>query len=278
MAAETVRKEAALRRSAEHELRVHQYLLQYYESMFPWLEEFRGEEVDELITSTAAEAVAEESPTEPSDPARRRLTDAEYRQLTDCEKYQLALDRYWSERKTRWEVGRDYERYVGYLYETDGYAVHYQGIVEGFADLGRDLVCQRGSELVVVQCKRWSREKTIHEKHVFQLHGTVMACQLDHPECKARGVLVTSTVLSKRAHKFAALLDIQVHEDLPLIRYPCVKCNVSRSDGSKVYHLPFDQQYDRTIVEEHRCERYVETVAEAERLGFRRALRWRGST
>jgi len=55
-----------------------------------------------------------------------------------------------------------------------------------------------------------------------------------------------------------------------------VKCNVSRRTGEKIYHLPFDQQYDRTLVEEDRDEYYVETVREAEELGFRRAFRWRG--
>jgi len=46
-------------------------------------------------------------------------------------------------------------------------------------------------------------------------------------------------------------------------------------DGSKIYHLPFDQQYDSTIIK-YKNECYVETIAEAEALGFRRAFRWRG--
>lgn len=56
-----------------------------------------------------------------------------------------------------------------------------------------------------------------------------------------------------------------------------LKCNVSRRTGEKIYHLPFDQQYDRTLIEEERNECYVETVAEAEKLGYRRAFRWRGN-
>jgi hypothetical protein len=43
-------------------------------------------------------------------------------------------------------------------------------------------------------------------------------------------------------------------------------------------HLPFDQQYDATLVELERGERWVSTVAEAEALGFRRAWRWRSSS
>lgn len=71
---------------------------------------------------------------------------------------------------------------------------------------------------------------------------------------------------------------MEIVEGYPLASYPCIKCNVSRRDGTKIYHLPFDQQYDRTLIEEEKNECYVETVKEAEDLGFRRAFRWHGST
>jgi len=58
-------------------------------------------------------------------------------------------------------------------------------------------------------------------------------------------------------------LAIRYAEKYPLKSYPCIKCNVSRKDGTKIYHLPFDQQYDRTLVEEERNECYVENVSEA---------------
>ena len=48
-----------------------------------------------------------------------------------------------------------------------------------------------------------------------------------------------------------------------------------RRTGEKIFHLPFDQQYDSVLIEEERLERYVETVAEAESLGFRHAYRWK---
>jgi hypothetical protein len=89
---------------------------------------------------------------------------------------------------------------------------------------------------------------------------------------------VTSTKLSDRAKQFANELQIKIVEDLPLEHYPCIKCNVSRINGTKIYHLPFDQQYDRTIIEEERNEYYVETVKEAESLGFRRAFRWKSES
>jgi hypothetical protein len=40
--------------------------------------------------------------------------------------------------------------------------------------MGRDLIVRRGTELRVIQCKYWSKEKTIHEKHIFQLFGSTL--------------------------------------------------------------------------------------------------------
>ena len=83
-------------------------------------------------------------------------------------------------------------------------------------------------------------------------------------------------MLSDTARQFAELLGVELVENKPLVRYPSVKCNVSRGTGERIYHLPFDQQYDRTIVEQEKNERYVDTVAEAEEFGYRRAFRWTG--
>ena len=54
--------------------------------------------------------------------------------------------------------------------------------------------------------------------------------------------------------------------------YPLVKCNVNR--GEKIYHLPFDQQYDRVKIVAAKSEYYVGTAKEAEAKGFRRAKRF----
>ena len=71
------------------------------------------------------------------------------------------------------------------------------------------------------------------------------------------------------------MLGVKVLENVMLKPYPSIKCNISRKTGEKIYHLPFDQQYDNTVVEEERNECYVQTVKEAEELGFRHAFRWR---
>lgn len=277
-AAEQVREVASQRRVAEKLYRILKYKLEYYENLFPWLLDFTGDDIDDLIRQIMERKQrGKEEIYEPDDPAKKWLTQAEYSQLPTVEKYQLALDRYWQKKKTRWEIGRDYERYIGYLYEVKGYGVHYQGIVEGLADLGRDLICTQGDNAEIIQCKRWSKDKQIHEKHIFQLYGTAVAYRIDHPDRRVSSCFVTTTILSDRAKQFAQELRIKTLENYPLNEhYPCIKCNVSKRDETKIYHLPFDQQYDRTIVEEERNECYVETVKDAEELGFRRAFRWHG--
>jgi len=275
-ASEQVREVASQRRDAEKLYRVLKYKLEYYENLFPWLIDFTGEDIDDLIRQVTEGK--EKGKEEPEDKVTVYTTPGERKTLSRQELFQRALDRWWTKTKSKWEIGRDYERYIGYLYESKGYAVYYQGIVEGLADLGRDLICVKDNSVEVVQCKYWSQEKQIHEKHIFQLLGTVIAYRIDHPIMRVTPWFITSTTLSERARQFARALDIRWTENHPLGHYPSIKCNVSRRDGTKIYHLPFDQQYDRTLIEEERNECYVETVKEAEDLGFRRAFRWRGST
>ena len=62
-----------------------------------------------------------------------------------------------------------------------------------------------------------------------------------------------------------------------LKRYPMIKCNINPTTQERIYHLPFDQQYDKAIVGNVPDEFYAATVAEAEGAGFRRAFRWRGA-
>lgn len=274
-AADAIREASRAKRIAEKKAKVLEYVLRYYEAIFPWLSDLRGEDVDDLLVAITTEK-AQETDTEVEDAARHWLTEAEYSSLSTAEKYQLALDRYWRSRKRPWQLGRDYERYVGYTYENRGFLVHYQGIVEGLEDLGRDLIATKGRDVEIVQCKYWAKHKTIHEKHVNQLFGTVTAYRIDHPSQNVVPVFHTSTSLSPRARQFAQMLGVTIVQNFPLSEYPCIKCNVSRRDGTKIYHLPFDQQYDRTMIEQERLECYVKTVAEAEALGYRRALRWRG--
>lgn len=258
--------------------KANEWVLRLYEFHFPWLEDLRGEEERSYLTGERAPASSDANDDERSaDPASGWLSREEYLALPETERNQRALDRYLHSRKTPWQLGRDYERFIGYLREQDGWNVHYQGIFEGLEDLGRDLICTRGEEMEVIQCKRWAQHKVIREKHIFQLFGTVVAARIENPTKVVTGTFVTTTGLSDRAHAFAEQLEIRVEEQFPLGDYPRIKCNVAPATGERIYHLPFDQQYDRAQIGPIEGEVWVGTVAEAEALGFRRAWRWRGS-
>jgi hypothetical protein len=56
--------------------------------------------------------------------------------------------------------------------------------------------------------------------------------------------------------------------------FPRIKCNIN--NGNRIYHLPFDQQYDTTKIE-NIGEFYAISVKDAEAKGFRRAVRWLGN-
>ncbi|MBE2283576.1 MAG: restriction endonuclease [Prosthecobacter sp.] len=274
-AAEEVRAASQRRRQAEREARVLRYQLLMFEKLFPWLSEFKEEGIDDEMIRVTDEASGYDSESD-DDRALKWLTPEEFARLPTNQKYQLALDRYRSNRRSKWEVGRDYERFIGYQYERDGFDVTYHGIEEGLDDMGRDLICKRDNRVVIVQCKCWSADRPIHEKHIFQLFGTVKVFQIDHPSMVVSGHFVTSTRLSPRAKVFADSLAIKTKEDFPLREYPCIKCNISPRGGEKIYHLPFDQQYDRTKIIPNSGEFYAMTVVEAEKRGFRRAFRYRG--
>lgn len=266
-AADTVRELRKETRKVLAEKKEFEYKLNYIRALFP--------NIDDVFEPDFNDAdYFELENEENTDRTRLYLSAEEYHSLSVTERNQLALDRYLQNRKSKWQVGRDYEMYIGYLCEEKGYDVKYTGIIEKLEDMGRDLIATKGKDVVIIQCKNWSKEKTIHEKHVFQLFGTLVQYQL---EKKAKGnvigVFVTTTTLSNTAHRVAEHLGIIIKENIPLGEFPRIKCNINRQKGEKIYHLPFDQQYDSSIIEKNTEECYALTVKEAESKGFRRAMR-----
>ena len=222
---------------------------------------------------TNEDAISFQTETEENtDRVRFYLESDEYQKLGSIERNQLALDRYIAGRKSKWQIGRDYEMYIGYLYEKKGCTVEYMGIIKGLEDLGRDLIVKNNGKTSIIQCKNWSKEKTIHEKHIFQLFGTVVLYNIEHPQANAKGIFISTTKLSETALQVAKELDIQVVQK-DHGEFPRIKCNINRSTGEKIYHLPFDQQYDSARIDKTQGEFYALTVAEAETNGFRRAFR-----
>lgn len=262
---------------ARRRAKAAEWVVALYEWHVPWIAELRdAAEYDAYIRGEEASRPSDED--RPTDPVERWLSQDEYRALAAGERNQRALDRYLKSRKSRWQLGRDYERFIGYLREQEGCRVRYQGILLGFEDLGRDVIAEKGGHVEIIQCKRWAKRKTIHEKHLFQLFGTVVLARLEQPDASVSGTFTTTTSLSEKAREVASMLDIKVEEQMALGDYPRIKCNLNRVTGERIYHLPFDQRYDDTVVEPDRGEFYASTVAQAEAEGFRRAWRWQPAT
>ncbi len=266
-----IRKEA---RDAIEKAKEAEYQLAYLLQLYPELEDIIETDYKELDLEVKTEIPEH-------DPARDYLSKEEWKELNESERNQLALDRYIaSHRKTNWQIGRDYEAYVGYIYETQGAKVEYTGSILKLQDLGRDLIIHMDNQVRIVQCKYWSKDKLIHEKHIFQLYGTVISYCMENnvAEDSVKGILITNICLSYTAKKMAKKLGVLFKENYPIGDYPRIKCNVGRDDqGNKtyIYHLPMDLQYDSVVIKKQ-DECYAFTVREAEEKGFRRAYKWRG--
>ncbi len=262
---EYCKKNRARNKHLQQEAAYYKYLALQYWSLYPELKEAENESDDSAHDDVYDKEYDSDW-----------LTSEEWKTLSDSEKNQLVLDRYINRHnKSKWQIGRDYELYIGYLLTKQGYHVHYFGIEKKLEDLGRDIIATNGLETLIVQCKYWASRKQIHEKHIVQLYGTTIEYKLSQnrlPEFdQIKPVLYTTAPCSSTAQRFAKALNVEIRT-VPFAEFPRIKCNISAS-GEKIYHLPIDQQYDTTVIEPERGECYATTVAEAEGKGFRRAFR-----
>ncbi|GHV91608.1 hypothetical protein AGMMS50268_21110 [Spirochaetia bacterium] len=249
------------------ENKILRYELEYIKNAIPNAEEFI--EYDEMGIDINSENFISNF-----------ISREEYDKLSDTEKNIRALEYYKNRKKTKWEIGRDFERYIGYKFENDnGAIVEYHGMQKGLNDLGRDLIVHEDNTIFIVQCKYWSKDKIIHEKHINQLFGTFIMYKLEHPKEKKniKAMFVTHTILSDVAKRFANALNILVRENIELGEYPVIKCHNGHDEfglPTKIYHLPMDQQYDKTIINTKHGDFWAFTIEEAEKKGYQRAHKW----
>ena len=256
------------------EAKIATYQLDYLLELYPALEDVLDvEEYSELDYS-------DHGYLEEVDPVKNYLSKEEWTQLPTDERNQRALDNYIkSHSKSKWQIGRDYELFVGYKYEQKGYSVTYFGETQGLEDLGRDLICRKDGKTQIVQCKYWSKDKQIHEKHIFQLFATTVSYCIDHSieQNTVAPVFVTNITLSEEAKRVAKQLNVIYIENQMMGDYPRIKCNNGIDEyglRTKIYHLPMDQQYDKVLLN-HDGDMRVFTVQEAVNAGFRRAYKWK---
>lgn len=279
-----IKKEAARKqRESDFRAKFAEYKLEYLIDIYPWLLDEFEEDKSEILTH---EKVNDEIID--SDRVLMFLDRQEYLSLTTTERNQRALDKYVKRNKSKREIGREYERYIGYKYEAQGWKVIFHGIIKEFEDMGRDIIARKGNNIHIIQCKCWSASKVIREKHVFQLFGTSLEYAMQNNIqlnllhngnniLPIKPVLATTTSLSDIAKTAASILGVTIKEEKLPDSWPRIKCNVSKINGEKIYHLPFDQQYDKIAIEPDKGEFYAHDVFEAETSGFRRAYRWHGS-
>ncbi len=212
---------------------------------------------------------------ESTDKGANYLSREEWLQLTQTQRNQLALDRYIKSNKDNSTIGWEYEMSVDYYLRTAGFTTIPHGILHGLHDLGRDIIAWKEkdgvmlSSIYVIQCKLRSRGSFIHENTICQVYGTAIAYELENPNTQVIPTICTNVPLSETAQKFATKLHIFCLF-VPMQEFPRIKCNIN--NGEKIYHLPFDQQYWHTQIKND-GEFYAWTVEDAERKGFRRAMR-----
>lgn len=247
------------------------YQLEYLRALFPNIDDYLESDYKDIFV---------QSDISDFDPVRNYLSKEEWDNLSDTEKNQLALDRYIESQKTKWQIGRDYELSVAYEYQRKGYNVDTYGSYMQLEDHGRDLIAEKDGKILIIQCKYWSSSKQIHEKHIYQLYGSVVSFCIENRKNidNVAGVFVTNITLSPFAKKAANYLHISVVQNHEFVEFPRIKCNIGRNEfggTTRIYHLPMDDQYDKAKIC-NKGEFYAFTVEEAEKAGFRRAYKWHG--
>jgi hypothetical protein len=175
-----------------------------------------------------------------------------------------------NERKSKIAYGTAYEMYVGYYMRDQGWDVVQFGVKMGVNDLGRDLICTKNGVVYIIQCKNWSERKRIPERYICQLYGTAREYEYEHENFIVKPLFISSCSLTHEAEKFCEKLGVEF-KILPFEHLPRIKCNISKT-GEKIYHLPFDKQYDAVKIKDP-GEMYAWTVEEARKAGFRRAYK-----
>ena len=191
----------------------------------------------------------------------------------DPKRYQQKiLDEYENERAFRKpeEIGARYERYIGYLYEINGYEVEYNGIKMGKKDDGIDIIATKRRELIIIQCKWYKEDSQIHSNTIRQLNDNLHERTADNPNKNVVARLYSVyDNLDDQARVRLVKTQIE-HIVLPYDNeYPKIKCNINDDNGEKIYHLPGVGMYDYIKINVDRGEFYVKTIEEAEKLGFR---------
>ena len=216
-----------------------------------------------------------------------KLSKEKWDNLNYIEKLDVVLERYKNSWKNKLNIGLEFERYCGYLYEKKGYQVKYWGILNGKTDGGIDLVAKNKTKTLYIQCKYWGTSKTIRENTISQLFGSALKMALDSGETyesfikkikmeKIRIILLTKTEISEEAKIFCEKLNVIYQEKIEINQnYPRVKLVYGEE---KIFYIPTDLQYDNISFGSTNKEYgRAFTCKEAEEKGYRHCYKWKGN-
>lgn len=195
-----------------------------------------------------------------------------YKQLDEIGQEQLAVEQYMaSKKRTLWEYGSDYEKYIGEGYRKCGYDVFFNGISYGIHDMGRDIIAKKGDVTYVIQCKYWRKQYFVTESFIMQIYGSAKEYEATHPKEKVVAAFYSTTRFTPKALQVAETLGVACKVKEIGNSFPCILCNIN-SRGEKIYHLPFERDASLTKIYK-KGEFYASTVQEARGKGFRRAYK-----
>lgn len=110
------------------------------------------------------------------------------------------------------QKGREYEKYVGLLYEKEGYEVKYNGIEKGSHDRGIDLMCEKGRHTVLVQCKCYTegKSKSVSLRDVYHFYGSSRHYARKNPQEVVQSSFWTTTNISRTSEVFEAMIELGI--------------------------------------------------------------------
>ena len=266
-AAENVKNISKEKRSWIIKAKDYEYQIKQLEEFFPKLKDYKEAIQDELISHL--------DENDETDPILKLLSVEEWNSLSVGQREDLAIERYLNgASRSAWDAGLKYERYLGSLYENDGWFVEYIGALNGLEDYGRDLICSKNNVVRVIQAKRWKENSPLYMKHVVQIFGTTLLLQQERSLLETpTPMLVSTSAFAEDSKRAAQALTVKLVVKPLDKNYSCMKVHKSRS-GEALYHLPFDQQYDRIQMDISKGDAFVKTVKEALNMGARRAQKY----
>ncbi len=143
-AAEEVKEARATARNWKRQADTFKNRVSLYELEAPWLIEYLDYTVEDIVEGLHQEEKLQQSFSSGTDPLRLFVSESEWAVMSELERNQLALDRYLEYRqRNAWAAGIQYERYIGFSYEKQGFNVFYQGALKGVSDLANRLGMQK---------------------------------------------------------------------------------------------------------------------------------------